>query len=160
MNFLKHIEQKIVNQSFFEQNDKALHQKKIVFTNGCFDILHVGHITYLAQARQHGDLLVVGLNTDASVKRLKGPSRPVNQQNDRAIVLAALESVDYVVLFEEDTPQALIEKVRPDVLIKGGDYSLNNIVGADFVQKLGGKVLTIPFVEGYSTTATIQHIND
>lgn len=160
MDFLKHIEQKIVNQSFFEQNDKALHQKKIVFTNGCFDILHVGHITYLAQARQHGDLLVVGLNTDASVKRLKGPSRPVNQQNDRAKVLAALESVDYVVLFEEDTPQALIEKVRPDVLIKGGDYSLNNIVGADFVQKLGGKVLTIPFVEGYSTTATIQHIND
>ena len=160
MDFLKHIEQKIVTQSFFEQNASALHQKKIVFTNGCFDILHVGHITYLAQARQHGDLLVVGLNTDDSVKRLKGPSRPINTQDARAKVLAALESVDYVVLFEEDTPQALIEKVKPDVLIKGGDYSLNNIVGADFVQKLGGKVLTIPFVEGYSTTATIQHLND
>ena len=133
--------------------------RKVVFTNGCFDILHRGHATYLAQARELGDLLVVGLNTDASVRRLKGPSRPVNCEHDRAFLLAALACVDFVILFDEDTPAELIRRVQPDVLVKGGDYTLDNIVGADFVLQNGGTVTTIPFVDGYSTTLTLQKIS-
>lgn len=133
--------------------------RKVVFTNGCFDILHRGHATYLAQARELGDLLVVGLNTDASVKRLKGPSRPVNSQYDRAFLLASLACVDFVILFDEDTPETLIHTVRPDVLVKGGDYTIDTIVGADFVLQNGGNVTTIPFVDGYSTTSTLNKIN-
>ena len=132
--------------------------QKVVFTNGCFDILHRGHATYLAQARELGDLLVVGLNTDASVQRLKGPSRPVNNQYDRAFLLASLACVDFVILFDDDTPEQLIHTVRPDVLVKGGDYTLDTIVGADFVLQNGGIVTTIPFVDGYSTTSTLNKI--
>jgi len=155
---LQHINQKIVSQDFFLQNEMTLHQHKVVFTNGCFDILHRGHITYLAQARQMGDLLVVGLNSDASVRRLKGPTRPVNDEQSRALLLAALEMVDYVVLFEEDTPYNLILKVKPDLLVKGGDYAIDNIVGADFVLQRGGEVRTIPFVDGFSSSSIIDHL--
>jgi len=158
MNKLEHIRHKIVPADFFVEREDELHQRKIVFTNGCFDILHCGHITYLAQARQLGDLLVVGLNSDASVKRLKGPQRPVNSQDARALVLAALEVVDYVVFFEEDTPYNIITKVQPDILVKGGDYRLENIVGADVVRARGGQVLTIPFVEGFSTSSIIENL--
>ena len=155
---LQHINRKIVAQEFFVQNEERLHQQKIVFTNGCFDILHRGHVTYLAQARQMGDLLVVGLNSDASVRRLKGPERPVNDEQSRALLLAALEMVDYVVLFEEDTPYNLILKVKPDLLVKGGDYDIDNIVGADFVRQRGGEVCTIPFVQGFSSSSIIDHL--
>jgi rfaE bifunctional protein nucleotidyltransferase chain/domain len=127
-------------------------QRRVVFTNGCFDILHLGHITYMAAARALGDVLVVGLNSDASVRRLKGPTRPVNPEAARAAVLASLEAVDAVLLFDTDTPQTLIERVAPNVLVKGGDYSPDTIVGADFVRSHGGQVLTIPLVEGFSTT--------
>jgi D-beta-D-heptose 7-phosphate kinase/D-beta-D-heptose 1-phosphate adenosyltransferase len=130
----------------------------VVFTNGCFDIMHRGHATYLAQARTLGDLLVVGLNTDASVQRLKGPSRPINHQYDRAFLLASLACVDFVILFDEDTPEQLIHTVCPDILVKGGDYTLDTIVGADFVLQNGGTVTTIPFVDGYSTTSTLNKI--
>lgn len=158
IDILQHINGKIVAQDFFVQNEERLHQQKIVFTNGCFDILHRGHVTYLAQARQMGDLLVVGLNSDASVRRLKGPERPVNDERSRALLLAALEMVDYVVLFEEDTPYNLILKVKPDLLVKGGDYDIHNIVGADFVRQRGGEVRTIPFVQGFSSSSIIDHL--
>ena len=158
IDILQHINGKIVAQDFFVQNEEILHRQKIVFTNGCFDILHRGHITYLAQARQLGDLLVVGLNSDASVRRLKGPERPVNDEQSRALLLAALEMVDYVVLFEEDTPYNLILKVKPDLLVKGGDYDIHNIVGADFVRQRGGEVRTIPFVQGFSSSSIIDHL--
>ncbi len=158
MNNLEHIRHKIVPADFFTERGEELHQQRIVFTNGCFDILHCGHVTYLAQARQLGDMLVVGLNSDDSVRRLKGPQRPVNPQDARALVLAALEMVDYVVLFEEDTPYNIIAKVQPDILVKGGDYQTDNIVGADIVRARGGQVLTIPFVEGFSTTSIIHNL--
>ena len=131
----------------------------VVFTNGCFDILHRGHIEYLTEAREQGDCLIVGLNSDASVKRLKGDSRPVNCQEDRALMLAALESVSYVILFEDDTPEKLIRSIKPDLLVKGGDYTPEQIAGADFVMKNGGSVLTVPFVQGYSTTKTIEKLS-
>lgn len=137
-----------------------LKNNQIVFTNGCFDILHIGHIHTLSEAKKLGDKLIVGLNTDASVKRLKGAQRPINQENNRAILLAALQVVDAIVLFEEDTPLKLIELISPDFLVKGGDWQPNQIVGADFVIKNGGKVKSIPFVEGYSTTSTLQQILD
>ena len=133
-----------------------MHRQKIVFTNGCFDVLHYGHVRYLAQARQLGDLLVVGLNSDASVRRLKGEGRPINPEQARAFVLAALEMVDYVCLFEEDTPYNLISAVQPDVLVKGGDYAIDNIVGGDIVKKRNGEVVVLPFVEGYSSTRIIE----
>lgn len=154
-----HTEHKIVTQDFFVENALNLHQQKIVFTNGCFDVLHFGHVYYLQRAKELGDLLVVGLNSDASVRRLKGESRPVNGEKERAYVLAALSFVDYVVVFEEDTPENLIKIVKPNVLVKGGDYQLSNIVGADFVQQNGGTVTTIPFVEGYSSTRIIEQLN-
>ncbi len=132
--------------------------KKIVFTNGCFDILHAGHVKYLSDARQFGDILIVGLNSDSSVRRLKGSSRPVNPQEDRAAVLDALSAVDYVVIFEEDTPIELIKAVKPDVLVKGGDYTIDTIVGAGFVTENGGKVEVIPLLEGRSTTSLIEKL--
>ena len=159
MPFLEHIRNKIVDADFFTKYGEELHRGRVVFTNGCFDILHSGHVTYLAQARQMGDLLVVGLNSDASVRRLKGQERPVNSQDARALVLAALEIVDYVTIFDEDTPYNLIAKVQPDVLVKGGDYQVDNIVGADIVRARGGKVLTVPLVPGFSTTSIIDKIN-
>ncbi len=130
--------------------------QRVVFTNGVFDILHAGHVTYLEQARALGDTLVVGLNTDASVRRLKGPERPINAEDDRACVIAALRAVDHVVLFDTDTPLDVIVALMPDVLVKGGDYTRDTIVGADEVEADGGTVCTIPLVEGRSTTAIIN----
>lgn len=131
----------------------------VVFTNGCFDILHRGHVTYLAQARSLGASLVVGINSDASVKRQgKGDDRPINNEANRMAVLAALESVSLVVVFDEDTPIRLIEAVQPDVLVKGGDWSLDRIVGADVVKAKGGAVHSIPFLFDTSTTATLKKI--
>jgi D-beta-D-heptose 7-phosphate kinase/D-beta-D-heptose 1-phosphate adenosyltransferase len=130
--------------------------KKIVFTNGCFDLLHVGHVRYLQEARALGDLLVVGVNSDASVKVLKGPTRPVQIEADRAEILAALACVDYTVIFNEETPAELIRQVVPDILVKGGDWKIEQIVGADFVIAQGGKVLSLQFVDGKSTTKLIE----
>jgi glycerol-3-phosphate cytidylyltransferase len=132
--------------------------KRMVFTNGCFDILHVGHTAYLEAAKRLGDVLVVGVNSDASVRRLKGQTRPINNQDDRATLLSALKSVDYTVIFEEDTPFELISALLPDVLAKGGDYTVETIVGADVVQRHGGTVAVIPFVAGKSTTNLVQKI--
>ena len=134
-------------------------QKKIVFTNGCFDILHVGHKRYLQQAATLGDILVVGVNSDASVRRLKGPTRPVNNEQDRAEMLSALGFIDYVVIFDEDTPYELIKKIQPDVLVKGGDYKPEEVVGKDIVEARGGRLELISFVEGKSTTNIIKKIN-
>ena len=130
----------------------------IVFTNGCFDILHYGHLHYLAAARDLGDRLVIGLNSAASVSRLKGQHRPLNDELTRQHLLAALSFVDAVVVFEEDTPLELIKCVKPDILVKGGDYQLHQIVGADLVIEKGGKAMSLPFVEGYSTTNLEQKI--
>lgn len=130
--------------------------KKIVFTNGCFDLLHVGHITYLEEARKLGDVLIVGINTDESVKRLKGATRPVQVESDRCQILAALKSVDHTILFSEDTPLNLIKSVKPDVLAKGGDWKPEQIVGSEFVLALGGSVRSLNFVNGKSTTNIIE----
>jgi len=134
--------------------------KKVVFTNGCFDIVHRGHVDYLTKAKALGDVLLVGMNTDASVKRLKGPARPVVCQDDRAFVLSAFGAVDYVCLFEEDTPQELIRAVIPDVLVKGSDWAVDSIVGKDIVEAAGGTVQTIEFVPNRSTTDIIKKIAD
>ena len=130
----------------------------IVFTNGCFDLLHYGHLHYLAAARDLGDRLVVGLNSANSVKRLKGAHRPLNDELTRQHLLAALAFVDAVVVFEEDTPFELIKRIKPHILVKGGDYALHQIVGADIVLENGGQVLSLPFIEGYSTTQLEQRI--
>lgn len=132
--------------------------KKIAFTNGCFDILHKGHIASLSAAAREADLLIVGVNSDASTKRLKGPLRPINDEHARAELLAALFMVDAVVLFEEDTPKELINEIMPDVLVKGGDYTVEQIVGAQQVIDNGGRVVVNPIVEGYSTTGIIEKI--
>lgn len=129
--------------------------RRVVFTNGVFDILHAGHVTYLEEARALGDVLVVGLNSDESVRRLKGPSRPINTQEDRARVLSALRCVDQVIVFEDDTPLAVITALIPDVLVKGGDYTRDTVVGADVVEQHGGSVVIIPLLEGRSTTSII-----
>ena len=129
---------------------------KVVFTNGCFDILHPGHTELLARCRDYGDYVVVGLNADASVQQLKGADRPVNNQQARAAVLAALSAVDAVIIFEEDTPLELITHILPDVLVKGGDYNAAQIVGADVVKLNGGEVRIVPLVDGYSTTGIIN----
>jgi len=133
---------------------------KVVFTNGCFDILHLGHIDYLEKAHSLGTKLVVGLNSDDSVCRLKGPERPINKEYARARMIAALEFVDAVCVFEEDTPKELIETINPQILVKGGDYSIETIVGAEFVMKQGGEVRTIDLVDGYSTTGIIEKLKD
>jgi D-beta-D-heptose 7-phosphate kinase/D-beta-D-heptose 1-phosphate adenosyltransferase len=130
----------------------------IVFTNGCFDILHCGHVLYLEQAKACGDVLVLGLNSDASVQRLKGKDRPINKQDDRAIVLAGLQAVDFVVIFDEDTPYNLIANIMPDVLVKGGDWSIADIVGSDIVLASGGIVKSLGFTDGKSTTNIITNI--
>jgi cytidyltransferase-related domain len=134
--------------------------KKIVFTNGCFDIIHAGHVDYLEKAKSLGDFLVVGLNSDESVRRLKGPTRPVNPVEQRKKVLQALKPVDLVIVFEEDTPERLIKEIKPDVLVKGGDWKIENIVGADFVMSYGGKVYTIDFVYNTSTTKIIEKVKN
>lgn len=131
---------------------------KIVFTNGCFDLLHPGHIDYLSKAKKMGDVLVVGLNADISIKLLKGEKRPINNLAFRSTMLSALSCVDYIVPFEDETPAALIEVIAPQVLVKGGDYEITNIVGAKFVQKTGGEVTVIPFLDGYSSSSIISKI--
>lgn len=132
--------------------------KSIVFTNGCFDVLHFGHVSYLSEAKDLGDKMIIGLNSDASVRRLKGETRPVNGQLERATLLAALGFVDAVVIFEEDTPENLIKATHPDVLVKGGDYTIETIVGSDFVLSYGGIVKTIPLVENFSTTKILKRL--
>ena len=133
--------------------------KKIVFTNGCFDIIHAGHIKYLYQAKHFGDVLVIGLNSDESVRRLKGEDRPINKETDRALVLSALEVVDYIVTFEEDTPYELIKELSPNLLVKGGDWLVDDIVGADVVLASGGEVKSLPYYEGHSTTNLLNKLN-
>ena len=135
-------------------------QKKVVFTNGCFDLLHYGHIHYLAAARNLGDALVIGVNSAASIRRLKGPSRPIHDDNSRYHLLAAMSFVDLVVEFDNDTPLELITMLLPDVLVKGGDWTVENIVGADLVIANGGMVKSLPFIKGYSTTAIEQKIQN
>ena len=134
-------------------------RKKIVFTNGCFDLLHVGHIRYLSQAKKLGDFLIIGLNSDRSVKKLKGKDRPINSFEDRATLLSALNSVDLVIKFEEQTPENLIKDIVPDVLVKGGDYNIEDIVGYQIVVQNGGQVKTLSFHDGYSSTNYIDKIN-
>jgi rfaE bifunctional protein nucleotidyltransferase chain/domain len=134
--------------------------KRVVFTNGCFDLIHPGHVRYLWKARRLGDYLVVALNSDRSVRSIKGPSRPVMDQGARGEVVAALEFVDGVIIFDEDTPIRVIEHLLPDVLVKGGDWSEDRIVGADVVKRSGGEVQVIPFVEGFSTTAVVRKIRE
>ncbi|GAA4448329.1 D-glycero-beta-D-manno-heptose 1-phosphate adenylyltransferase [Rurimicrobium arvi] len=160
MSKLQWIRQKIkaLPEAVTAVNAQRVRGKKIVFTNGCFDILHHGHLDLLAKAADEGNILIVGINTDASVKKLKGEKRPVNTQQDRAFQVASLLCVDMVVLFDEDTPLTLIEALRPDVLVKGGDYTFDTIVGAKEVSARGGKVAVIPFVSGYSTTGLIDII--
>lgn len=137
---------------------KRFDGKKVVFTNGCFDILHRGHVTYLNEARKLGDALIVGLNSDASVKRLKGPQRPINNELDRMFVMQNLRCVDAVEIFAEDTPLELIKLIRPKVLVKGGDWKIDQIVGGREVISWGGEVLSLNFVNGYSTTTVINKI--
>lgn len=132
--------------------------EKIVFTNGCFDILHLGHLTYLMQARELGQRLVIGLNSDASVQKLKGPQRPIQHQEARGLILAALRFVDAVILFDEDTPENLIRQIQPHILVKGSDYEGKAIAGAEFVKQQGGQVVLLDFVPGYSTTSILSKI--
>ena len=133
-------------------------RKKIVFTNGCVDLLHVGHIRYLAEAKRLGDFLIIGLNSDSSVKELKGEDRPINSFDDRATLLSAIESVDSVIMFEEQTPENLIKDIVPDILVKGGDYNIEDIVGYQTVMQNGGQVKTLSFYDGYSSTNYINKI--
>ncbi len=160
MKATKHIQQKIVDAHHLQQELMRWRRfgKRIAFTNGCFDILHAGHIHSLMQAASFADVLIVGLNSDASTKRLKGENRPVNNEQNRALLLASLAVVDGVVLFDEDTPYELITSILPDVLVKGGDYTVDTIVGAKEVMENGGTVEIIPLVEGLSTTSLIQKI--
>jgi len=134
--------------------------KKIVFTNGCFDILHAGHVSYLSKAKSLGDILVIGLNSDSSVRRIKGKPKPVVSQNDRAALLAALEAVDFVVIFKDPTPLRLIKAIKPDVLVKGGDWKKEDIVGSDFVESYGGKVKSLKYIKGLSTRSIIKKIKE
>ena len=149
-------------QNFDALNERLLKWKneglKIVFTNGCFDILHRGHVEYLAKAKSYGDVLIIGLNSDVSVKKIKGPSRPFVNENDRGFILTGLKSVDAVIIFEEDTPQILISKIIPDVLVKGGDYNIKEIVGRDIVEGNGGKVVTVKFINGNSSSSLVERI--
>ena len=136
----------------------AAQGKKVVFTNGCFDLLHPGHIKYLNDTKALGDVLILGLNADASISRLKGSTRPINPLKDRAAMLNGLKAIDAVVAFEEDTPQKLIAKLLPDVLVKGGDYAAADIVGAKEVRAAGGEVIVVPFLDGYSSSKLIERI--
>lgn len=158
MSTLTAINSKIVD--FSKIKDLVSNWKKegnsIVFTNGCFDVLHYGHVSYLAEASDLGDKMIIGLNSDSSVRRLKGETRPINGQHERAVLLSALQFVDAVVTFDEDTPENLINTIAPDFLVKGGDYTIDTIVGADFVMSYGGKVITIPIVENFSSTLIIK----
>lgn len=160
MNFHDNIDTKIMTLSQLterlDQLRNGTSKPRVVFTNGCFDLVHQGHVDYLSRARDLGDLLVVGLNSDDSVRRLKGASRPISNQVSRSRVLAAFAFVDYVVVFDEDTPLRLIEAIVPDILVKGGDYNRDNVVGADFVEQNGGRLELIPLVPGESTSNLVN----
>jgi glycerol-3-phosphate cytidylyltransferase len=134
--------------------------KKIVFTNGCFDLIHKGHIYLIRESKKLGDILFIGLNSDLSVKKIKGEKRPILKEEDRSFIIDNIKGVDYVVLFDEETPEKLIMEIEPDVLVKGGDYKEGEIVGAEFVKKKGGKVIVIPYLEGFSTTEIIKRIRN
>ena len=134
--------------------------KKIVFTNGCFDILHSGHVQYLAEAKELGDILILGLNSDSSVKRLKGKDRPINNERERSVILSALYSISYIVIFEDDTPYKLIKHIKPDILVKGGDWEPKDIVGSDVVSSYNGEVKSLSFIEGKSTTDIINKLKE
>jgi rfaE bifunctional protein nucleotidyltransferase chain/domain len=151
---------KILSKTQMQEERAHLRQagKKLVFTNGVFDILHVGHVRYLAQARELGDALVVAINSDASVRELKGEARPLVNQTERAEILAALSYVDYVTIFDDISPRSLIAKLLPDILVKGGDYALEQIHGREEVEAAGGRVVSLPFVDGASTTAMLERI--
>ena len=133
--------------------------KTLITTNGCFDIIHVGHVRYLKQAKQLGDILIIALNTDYSVKQLKGSSRPINNENDRAEILASLNPVDYVILFNEETPANLLKSIKPDIHVKGGDYDINTLPESKVIQEAGGKIVFMPLVDGKSTTSIIEKAN-
>jgi len=151
---------KIKTQDELRELIEDLHTagKKVVFTNGCFDLIHTGHVRYLKIARGYGDVLVVAINSDDSIRRIKGDKRPVMPQEERAEVLAALSMVDYVTMFEEDDPHRVIAELMPDVLVKGGDWDVENIIGRDLVEANGGKVYSIPYIEGSSTTTIIERV--
>lgn len=155
MDYLQVIKNKIVDKESITKlvANFRLKNQSIVFTNGCFDIIHQGHVTYLAQAASLGNRLIVGINSDASVQKLKGQNRPIQDENSRALIMASLHVVSAVIIFEEDTPLNLIQLIEPNFLVKGGDWELSKIVGANEVQSYGGKVLSIPFIDGYSTTS-------
>jgi D-glycero-beta-D-manno-heptose 1-phosphate adenylyltransferase len=161
MNKLEFVRQKIVDRNGLKRLLALwkFQNQKVVFTNGCFDILHRGHIEYLAKAASYGDILIVGLNNDSSVKSIKGPSRPVQDEVTRSLILASLQFVNAVVLFDEETPYELIKTVQPDALVKGADYKPEQIVGYDIVKNRGGEIITIELTEGYSTTGIINKMN-
>jgi len=158
MNNLASIVSKLVSLSDIIEIRNSLRKegKKVVFSNGCFDIIHRGHVEYLSKAKDCGDILIIGLNSDSSIKNIKGPERPLQDEYTRSLVMASLQFVDYVVLFDEDTPIKLISKIIPDVLVKGADYKVEQIVGADVVLKSGGEVKTIELTQGHSTTNIIN----
>jgi len=151
---------KIINKKAFIKIRNALKKdnKILVFTNGCFDFIHSGHIYYLKEAKSFGDVLIVGLNSDNSTRRIKGGKRPINNEDARALVLSSLEMVDYVIIFDEDTPYQLIKMIMPDILVKGGDYKIQDVIGEDIVQGNGGKVKCVKYIEGFSTTSIIEEI--
>lgn len=156
MSFYSHLNAKIITPDQIETQRKVLEGKRIVFTNGCFDILHPGHVTYLAQARDLGDLLWIGVNSDASVRRLKGESRPINSCEDRMLVLAGLSSVDFVSSFGEDTPLEILKKVKPSVHSKGGDYQVETLPEYQILKEMGADIQILPFVVGKSTTKILE----
>lgn len=158
MKQIEQIQSKIVSKEQLVERLKSRGDQRVVFTNGCFDLVHRGHVDYLSRARDLGDLLILGLNSDSSVRRLKGPSRPIVDEKSRALLLAAFQFIDYVVLFEEDTPYELIKAAQPDILVKGGDYKPEDIVGYDIVKQRGGEVVTIDFVPGFSTTNIVEKL--
>ena len=154
------IQQKLVPQDEIPALLEKWKGEKIVFTNGCFDILHYGHIYLLSKAADLGDKLIVGLNSDTSTSRLKGPARPINNEESRATVIAALEAVDAVIIFEEDTPLSILKKIRPNVLVKGGDYNAQTVVGADLLKSYGGEIIIIDYIPGNSTTSIEEKIKN
>ncbi len=162
MTSFNRIQQKISDQLTLQSvlNDWRSKNKKVVFTNGCFDLIHRGHIDYLAKARDLGDVLIIGLNSDASVQRIKGKSRPIIDEHSRALVLASFEFVTAVVLFDEDTPYNIIKLIQPDVLVKGADYKVEDIVGYDIVMSKGGEVITLDYLPGFSTSSIENKIRN
>ena len=162
MDFINDIQQKIipVGEKLLSLPLWKEQKEQIVFTNGCFDIIHRGHVDYLARAASLGSKLIIGLNTDGSVRRIKGNSRPVTDEYSRAFVLAAFAFVDAIILFDEDTPYKLIQSIQPDILVKGSDYKENDIVGADIVKAKGGKIITMDFVPGFSTSLIIEKLKE